>query len=147
MSAQPQPRLTPEQYLQAERAAETRSEYYQGHVYAMSGGSFQHAQIIGNLAAELHAALKTRACFVCSNDPRLRVSPDGLYTYPDVVVICGDPRFADEQRDTLLNTTLIIEVLSPSTEAYDRGFKIRAVPNHRIVGGIRTRLTGRVPRR
>jgi Uma2 family endonuclease len=91
MSAQPQPRLTPEQYLQAERAAETRSEYYQGHVYAMSGGSFQHAQIIGNLAAELHAVLKTRACFVCSNDLRLRVSLDGLYTYPDVVVICGDP--------------------------------------------------------
>jgi Uma2 family endonuclease len=76
MSAQPQPRLTPEQYLQAER--ESRSEYYKGHVYAMSGGSFQHSQIIGNLTDELHAALKKRACSVCSNDLRLRVSPDGL---------------------------------------------------------------------
>jgi Uma2 family endonuclease len=123
MSAQPQPRLTPEQYLQAERAAETRSEYYQGHVYAMSGGSYQHGQIIMNFGGELRAALKKRACSVCASDLRVRVSPDGLYTYPDVVVICGDPRFADDQRDTLLNPTLIVEVLSPSTEAYDRGFK------------------------
>ena len=123
MSAQPQPRLTPEQYLQAERAAECRSEYYQGHVYAMSGGSYQHFQIIGNLTGELHAALKKRACSVGPSDLRLRVSSDGLYTYPDVVVICGDPRFADDQRDTLLNPTLIVEVLSSSTEAYDRGFK------------------------
>ena len=123
MSAQPQPRLTPEQYLQAERAAAIRSEYYQGHVYAMSGGSYQHSQIIGNLTGELHAALKKRAGSVCSSGLRLRVSPDGLYTYPDILVICGDPRFADDQRDTLLNPALIVEVLSPSTEAYDRGFK------------------------
>src|SRR6202165_5139636 len=121
MSAQAQPRLTPEQYLQAERAAETRSEYYNSHVYAMSGGSYQHFQIIGNLTGELHAALKKRSCSVGASDLRLRVSPDGLYTYPDVVVICGDPRFADDRRDTLLNPTLILEVLSPSTEAYDRG--------------------------
>jgi len=121
MSAQP--RLTPEQYLQAERAAETRSEYYQGHVYAKSGGSYQHGQIVVNFAGELHATLKKRACSVGISDLRLRVSPDGLYTYPDVVVICGHPRFADDQQDTLLNPTLIVEVLSPSTEAYDRGFK------------------------
>jgi Uma2 family endonuclease len=123
MSAQPQPRLTPDQYLEAERGAEFRSEYYNGHIYAMSGGSYQHFQIIGNIAGELHAALKKRSCSVGASDLRLRVSPDGLYTYPDVVVICGDPRFADDRRDTLLNPTLILEVLSPSTEAYDRGFK------------------------
>jgi len=123
MSAQPQPRLTPEQYLAAERSAEFRHEYYNGHIYAMSGGSYRHAQIIGNLAGELRTALKTRPCSVVSNDLRLRVSPDGLYTYPDVIVICGDPKFADDQRDTLLNPALIVEVLSPSTEAYDRGFK------------------------
>jgi len=123
MSAQAQPRLTPEQYLEAERSAEFRHEYYNGHIYAMSGGSFRHAQIIGNLTAELHTALKTRPCSVVSNDLRLRVSPGGLYTYPDVIVICGDPRFADDQRDTLVNPALIVEVLSPSTEAYDRGFK------------------------
>lgn len=123
MSAQPQPRLTPEQYLDTERSAEFRHEYYSGHTYAMSGGSYQHFQIIGNITAELHARLKKRPCTVGSSDLRLRVSPDGLYTYPDVVVICGDPRFADDRRDTLLNPGLIVEVLSPSTEAYDRGFK------------------------
>jgi len=123
MSAQPQPRLTPEQYLQAERAAETRCAYYQGRVYAMPAGSYQHFQIIGNLTGELHAALKKRACSVGPSDLRLRVSPDGLYTYPDVLVICGDPHFDDDQRDTLLNPTFIVEVLSPFTEAYDRGFK------------------------
>ncbi len=123
MSAQPQPRLTAEQYLAAERSAESRHEYYNGHIYAMSGGSYQHGQIIGNLTTELSNALKMRRCSVVPNDLRLRVSPDGLYTYPDVIVICGDPKFADDRRDTLLNSALIVEVLSPSSEAYDRGFK------------------------
>jgi Uma2 family endonuclease len=123
MSAQAQPRLTPAQYLEAERSAEFRHEYYNGHIYAMSGGSFQHFQIIANVSGELRAMLKRRPCTVGSSDLRLRVSPDGLYTYPDVLVICGDPKFADDQRDTLLNPALIVEVLSPSTEAYDRGFK------------------------
>jgi len=122
MSAQSQPRLTPEQYLESERAAEFRSEYYCGQIYAMAGGSYQHFQIIGNVSGEVHTALKKRPCSVGSSDLRLRVSPQN-YTYPDVVVICGDPRFADDQKDTLLNPTLIVEVLSPSTEAYDRGFK------------------------
>ena len=71
----------------------------------------------------MHTGLKKRPCSVVSSELRLRVSPDGLYTYPDVIVICGNPRFADDQRDTLLNPALIVEVLSPSTEAYDRGFK------------------------
>ena len=123
MSAQAQPRLTPAQYLEAERSAEFRHEYYDGQIYAMSGGSYRHFQIIGNIAGELHATLKKRPCAVGSSDLRLRVSPDGLYTYPDVIVICGDPKFADDQHDTLLNPALIVEVLSPSTEAYDRGFK------------------------
>ena len=123
MSAQPQPRLTPEQYLEAERAAEFRHEYYNGQIYAMSGGSYQHAQIVAGLIQELGNALKKRPCSVASNDLRLRVSPDGLYTYPDAVVICGEPKFVDDRQDTLLNPTLIVEVLSPSTEAYDRGPK------------------------
>ncbi len=122
MSAQSQPRLTPEQYLESERAAEFRSEYYCGQIYAMAGGSYQHAQIVGGLVREFGNALKKRPCAVVPTDLRVRVSPDS-YTYPDVVVICGDPRFADNQKDTLLNPTLIVEVLSPSTEAYDRGFK------------------------
>jgi Uma2 family endonuclease len=123
MSAQPQPRLTAEQYLAAERSAEFKHEYYDGQMYARPGGSFQHCLIVGNMIAELHAMLKKRPCDVGSSDLRLHVSPDGLYTYADVLVICGDPRFADDRRDTLLNPALIIEVLSSSTEAYDRGFK------------------------
>ena len=126
MSAQPQPRLTPEQYLAAERAAEFRSEYYNGHMCAKPGGSYQHAQIIAGLAGELSNALRNRPCSAIPIGLRLRVSPAGLYTYPDLIVVCGDPKFAHDehdQKDTLVNPTLIAEVLSPSTEAYDRGFK------------------------
>jgi Uma2 family endonuclease len=123
MAAQPQPRLTPQQYLELERAAETRHEYYNGRMYAMAGGSLRHALITLNLAGELRAALKKRPCLVMSGDLRTRVAEDGLYTYPDVVVVCGEPQFADNRGDTVLNPMLLIEVLSPGTEGYDRGFK------------------------
>jgi len=123
MSAQPQPRLTPEQYLEIERAAEFRNEYFDGRMYAMSGGSHPHAIVIGNLIRQLGNALVKRRCLVTPIDLRVRVAPAGLYTYPDVVVVCGEPRYADNQIDTLLNPMLLIEMLSPSTEAYDRGFK------------------------
>ena len=121
MSAQP--RLTPEQYLELERASEFRSEYYNGRMYAMSDASHAHVIITSNLSGELRAALKKHPCTVGTSDFRVRVSPSGLYAYPDVVVVCGDPKFADGGTDTLLNPVLLIEVLSPSTEAYDRGFK------------------------
>src|SRR5580698_4761492 len=123
MSASPRPRVSPEQYLEAERAAEFRSEYYDGRIYAMSGGSWVHSVVIGNLTAALVVALKKRPCSVTSSDLRLRVSPAGLYTYPDVMVVCGEPRFVDQRTDTVVNPALVIEVLSPSTEGYDRGFK------------------------
>ena len=123
MSAQPQPRLTPEQYLEIERAAEFRSEYYNGRMYAMSGGTHPHAIVIGNLARELGNALKKGPCVVTTSDMRVRVGKTGLYTYPDIVVVFDPPQFGDGQHDTLLNPGLIVEVLSPSTEAYDRGFK------------------------
>src|SRR5580704_502730 len=123
MSAYSQPRVSPEQYLERERAAEFRSEYYDGRIYAMSGGSWGHAVIIGNLTSALVVALKKRPCSVTSSDMRLQVSPTGLYTYPDVMAICGQPKFADQRTDTVVNPALIIEVLSPSTEGYDRGFK------------------------
>ena len=116
-------RYTVEEYLALERQSEERHEYIDGQIYAMAGGSYQHAQIIGGLVREFGNALKKRPCSVVPSDLRLRVSPDGLYTYPDVVVICGDPRFADDRRDTLLNPTLIVEVLSPSIEAYDNRLK------------------------
>ena len=123
MSPQALPSLTPEQYLEIERAAEFKSEYYNGRMYAMSGGTYGHGLIITNLAAEFHAAFKKGTCAVTANIVRLRVSHRGLYTYPDIVVVCEEPKFADNQKDTLLNPTFVGEVLSPSTEAYDRGFK------------------------
>ncbi len=123
MSAQQQPYLTPEQYLEIERAAQFRSEYYNGRMYAMSGGTVPHATIIGNLSRELGNALKKRPCLVVTSDLRVRVAPDGLYTYPDIAVVCGEPKLLDGRKDTLLNPALIVEVLSPSTEMSDRGFK------------------------
>jgi Uma2 family endonuclease len=123
MSAQAQPRVTPDQYLEIERAAEFRNEYYNGRIYAMSGSSWTHAVVIGNFVSALKGALEKRLCFVTSSDMRMCVSPDGLYTYPDVMVICGEPKFLDRRTDTVVNPALVVEVLSPSTEAYDRGFK------------------------
>jgi Uma2 family endonuclease len=123
MSARPHTRLTEEQYLAIERAAEFKSEYYDGHMYAVSGGSASHAQIIGNLTRELGNALRQKPCGVMLNDLRVRVPPARFYTYPDVAVVCGPMQFADDQKDTLLNPTLLIEVLSTSTESHDRAFK------------------------
>jgi Uma2 family endonuclease len=123
MIASPQTRITPEQYLEMERASESRSEFYNGYVYAMSGASLPHGIITGNLSRALGNQLETRACLVVPTDLKVRVSPQGLYAYPDVVVVCGEPKLADRRNDILLNPTVIIEVLSPSTEAYDRGFK------------------------
>lgn len=123
MSADVQPQLTPEQYLEIERAAEFKSDYYDGHMYAMSGGSLRHAVVIASLGRELGNALKKRPCTVATSELRLRVGSGRLYTYPDVIVFCGEAELADQHNDTLLNPTVIVEVLSPSTEAYDRGLK------------------------
>jgi Uma2 family endonuclease len=122
MSAHPH-LLSPQQYLDIERAAEFRSEYYKGRMYAMSGGSLPHAVLIASLAREFGIALKKGRCRIATSDLRLRVSADGLYTYPDVIVFCGEPQVADDQKDTILNPTVVMEVLSPATEAYDRGWK------------------------
>lgn len=115
--------MTPEEYLEAERKAEFKSEYWGGELYAMAGGSYPHGVIIGNLCSELRQALKGTSCIVTPTEVRLRVS-GGLYTYPDLMVVCGEPSFADDQKDTLLNPKVIIEVVSKSTEAYDRGAKL-----------------------
>ncbi len=125
MSAQPQPRLTPEEYLELDRASEIRNEYYDGRMYAMSGGTHAHGIIILNLGRQFGNALEGRPCVVTANDVRVQVEPGGLYTYPDLMVVCDTPRYRDNRRDTVLNPVLLIEVLSPSTEAYDRGFKSR----------------------
>jgi Uma2 family endonuclease len=123
MSAQPEPHLTPEEYLDLDRKSEIRNEYYRGRMWAMSGGTYRHALVILNLSSELRATLKKRPCMVTASDVRVRVAPEGLYTYPDVAVVGGEPRLLDGRKDTLLNPTLVIDVLSPSTEGYDRGFK------------------------
>ncbi len=123
MSSQPTTYLTPAQYLIVERAAEYKSEYIEGEVVAMTGASRRHNLIAFNIAGELKPQLKGRACEGYLGDMRVRVPSSRLYTYPDVVVVCEEPRFEDDQLDTLLNPTLLVEVLSDSTEKYDRGKK------------------------
>jgi Uma2 family endonuclease len=123
MSSQPKAYITPEEYLAIERKAEYKSEYFNGEMFAMAGASEQHATIVANVMYLLVGQLKGRPCKAYASDLRVRISPTGLYTYPDVVVVCGEPQFADDQKDTLLNPTLIVEVLSESTKDYDRGEK------------------------
>jgi len=123
MSTQPKTLLTPEQYLEIERKAEFKSEYHAGEMFAMAGASYAHNLVVANLVGELREQLRSRPCNAFPSDIRVRASGSGLYTYPDVVVVCDGPRFADDQADTLLNPRLIAEVLSPFTEAYDRGRK------------------------
>lgn len=115
--------VTPADYLALERQAATKSEYLNGYIYAMAGASREHNTIVFNLARRIGNQLDRKPCQGYVNDMRVKVSPTGLYAYPDVVVACGEPRFEDQHLDTLLNPTVIIEVLSDSTEAYDRGEK------------------------
>lgn len=115
--------LSPEEYLARERKALTKSEYRSGQVYALPGASRKHNIIAVHVSGELYIQLKERSCEIYTNDMRVKVSSAGLYTYPDVVVVCEEPQFEDTHFDTLLNPTVLIEVLSPSTAAYDRGEK------------------------
>jgi Uma2 family endonuclease len=123
MSALLKPFLTQAEYLQIERKAEFKSEYFQGEMFAMSGASRRHNLIAVNLTSGLHRRFREQPCEVYSGDMRVKVQKDGLYTYPDVVVVGDRPELEDKQVDTLLNPLLILEILSPSTEAYDRGKK------------------------
>jgi Uma2 family endonuclease len=134
MSSQRTTLLTPEEYLEIERRAERKSEYFEGRMYAISGASRPHVLIVGNLGRELGNQLDAGPCEIYTNDMRLRVAPNGLYTYPDVMVACDEPQFADDQIDALLNPLLIVEVLSDSTQNYDRGRKFdqyRTLPSLR----------------
>ncbi|WP_165231694.1 Uma2 family endonuclease [Aquisphaera insulae] len=115
--------LTPREYLALERAAEIRHEFYRGGLRAMSGATRSHNLIVTNLVTAFGNRLRGRPCETYSNVMRVFVEPTGLYTYPDIVVTCGGPRFQDGVHDTLLNPSLIVEVLSDSTESHDRGFK------------------------
>jgi Uma2 family endonuclease len=115
--------LTVAEYLTIERQAEARSEYLDGEMFTMPGASRRHNLIKGNTERELNLQLKHQPGEVYSSDQRVHIPATGLYTYPDIVVVAGEPRFEDGDLETLLNPTLIIEVLSSTTEAYDRGKK------------------------
>ena len=117
--------FTPEEYLTSERKATVKSEYLSGQIVAMSGASLAHTRITADIVTELNIQLRGQECEVISNDMRVRTGPKGAYFYPDVVVFCGEPEVEDNVFDTLLNPILVIEVLSPSTEVYDRGEKFR----------------------
>ena len=123
MSLHPKPYLSPKDYLALERRAEFKSEYFDGEIFVMASASESHNLIVANTLSEIRQQLKKRLCKAYANDMRAKVSLTGLFTYPDVVVVCGQAQFDDSQRDTLLNPILIVEVLSDSTEAYDRGRK------------------------
>ena len=133
MGIQPQPQLTPEEYLALERQCEAKHEYYAGKIYAMAGASRKHVAIVTNISYVLVGQLKGRSCVVFASDLRVKVGKTGLYTYPDIVVVCGESHFDDEHEDTLLNPTVIVEVLSESTEAYDRGQKFA---HYRTLGSL-----------
>jgi Uma2 family endonuclease len=115
--------LTPAEYLEIERLALYRSEYFDGEMFAMAGGSPRHSLIKANLVSELRNRLKGKTCTAYDSDLRIRIAASGVYTYADASVICGEIELDDQDPDTVLNPTLIAEVLSGGTEAYDRGKK------------------------
>jgi Uma2 family endonuclease len=117
MSTQPKPHLTPEQYLEVERAAEFKSEYFDGEMLAMSGATFSHVTIVDNLTAILVG------CRGSISNLRVQTEPTGPYLYPDILVYCDKPQFADSLRDTLTDATVVIEVLSLETELFDHTYK------------------------
>ena len=136
MTASPQrPPLSEEEYLALERAGSVKHEYLAGAIFAMSGASKAHNLIASNVNASLHAQLRGRGCRVYPSNMRLKVLATGLHTYPDLTVVCGPPEFANPaRRDTLVNPVVIVEILSPSTERYDRGEKFqhyRTIPTLR----------------
>jgi Uma2 family endonuclease len=129
--------VTPEEYLALERAAERKSEYRDGEIIGMTGATRRHSLITVNVGSELNRQLKGRPCEVHVADLRVLIAASRLYTYPDVIVVCGEPALADRYRDTLTNPTVLIEVLSPSTEAYDRGTKFE---HYRTLDSLREYL-------
>ncbi len=129
-SVSPPPRAyyTVEDYLTLERASDCRSEFLHGQIYAMAGGSPEHSTITFNLSGLIFLQLEGKPCRGFSADMKVRTSPEGLYTYPDVTIVCGEPHYHGEQRDILTNPTVLIEVLSR--------------PKH-MTGGLNSRATGR----
>ncbi|MDT5060788.1 MAG: hypothetical protein QOH63_1247 [Acidobacteriota bacterium] len=123
MSSLPSYLLSPEEYLAIERQAEYKSEYLDGVMYAMAGGSERHNLIAANIIISVGLQLRNRPCRVYPSDLKVRIPNSTRFFYPDVSVVCGDTKFADDERDVILNPVLIVAVLSDSTAAYDRGKK------------------------
>src|ERR1051325_1432686 len=135
--AQPVKRFSESEYLEFERQADSKSEFSEGELFAMSGGTPLHSLIATNLAAEFHNQLKGKRCVPYNSDLRLKIEATGLFTYPDLSVVCGPIQFAAGTDDTVVNPTVIAEVLSDSTEAYDRGKKFE---NYRQMPSLREYL-------
>ncbi|KAA3599328.1 MAG: Uma2 family endonuclease [Calditrichaeota bacterium] len=114
---------TLEEYFELESKSDEKHEFYKGEIFAMSGGSFNHNLIASNILGEFRNLLKGKPCIVLGSDLKVQVKENGLYTYPDVSVICGEPEFVEERNDTVKNPLLIVEVLSESTADYDKGGK------------------------
>lgn len=130
--------VTPQDYLERERVASAKSEYYKGEMFAMAGATREHILIVGNLVYQIKGQLRKSGCEVYSNDMRVLINATGLFTYPDIVVACGEPVFFDQQLDTLINPRVIMEVLSKSTENYDRGGKFH---QYKRIASLREYLT------
>ena len=131
---QKKPFVVVEEYLIQERAADYKSEYCNGEIFAMAGASRRHCLISTNVLGELRGRLRGKGCTPYGSDLRIEVPTTGLFTYPDVSVICEQPGFSAHDDETVTNPTLLVEVLSDSTEAYDRGGKFA---NYRTLGSLR----------
>ncbi len=123
------PDYSPEKYLAFEREAETKHEYLDGQIYAVAGASPLHNQICFNVTASLGVQLKGSTCIGYTSDQKIRTDLMDLFAYPDLTIVCGEPVFHDNKKDVILNPTVIIEVMSPSTESYDRNEKLLRYQN------------------
>jgi Uma2 family endonuclease len=126
MSSQSKTLLTTQEYLAFEREAEYKNDYYKGEVFAFAGASLRHSRIAANILANIYEQLRHGHCSAFSSDLRITIPQTPHYTYADVVIVCGEPQLEDNFKDNLLNPTVIVEVLSPATESYDRGKKFES---------------------
>ena len=151
MSALPKKKMTEAEYLEIERDAEFKSEFYNGEMfpmhgsegpYGMAGAKYEHNRVKENLSIAIGGALKGSSCQSLSSDMKVKVQATGLNTYPDNLIVCGEPIFTDEKKEVLLNPTVLIEVLSPRTETYDRSTKLRHYQLIPTLMGVHPRCTG-----
>ena len=125
---------SPQEYLRLEREADYKSEYFKGEIFAMAGASENHNMISRRVSGSLYNHLQRKKCTHYSADMKLHIPANTLYTYPDLMVVCGDKKFVDGEKDIIMNPVIIIEILSKTTEAYDRGDKFalyRSIPSLR----------------